>query len=190
MKIQIAFLAWGWVLFWLYWFIAALGTKRSVSFNVRKIRLFFATRLVIVVVIVAVVHFLPNHRLVNYYLASGNNLIVNVGVAIFAIGLLLAVWARLCLGKNWGTPMSEKQDPTLVTSGPYRVIRHPIYSGVLLAMLGSVLADGVYWLIILVAAGLYFGYSAYQEEKFMLRQFPQDYPGYQRRTKMLIPYLW
>lgn len=61
-------------------------------------------------------------------------------LAIWVLGLGLAVWARIYLGRNWGMPTSTKEDPELVTSGPYRTIRHPIYTGILLAMIGSAIA--------------------------------------------------
>jgi protein-S-isoprenylcysteine O-methyltransferase Ste14 len=86
-------------------------------------------------------------------------------------------------------PMSVKRDPELVTSGPYRFIRHPIYSGILLAVLGSVLANGLYWLIILIAIGVYFIFAAREEENLMNRQFPKTYPPYVAKTKMLIPFI-
>ena len=64
-----------------------------------------------------------------------------LGVAACATGIGIATWARVCLGRNWGMPMTVRARPTLVRSGPYRVVRHPIYSGLLLAALGSALVD-------------------------------------------------
>ena len=62
--------------------------------------------------------------------------------AVFVLGLALAVWARVYLGRNWGMPMSAKADPELVTTGPYRRIRHPIYTGVILGMVIAVSPTG------------------------------------------------
>ena len=64
-----------------------------------------------------------------------------IGTLVFACGIGLAVWARLHLGRNWGMPMTQRAEPELVTSGPYRFVRHPIYSGLLAAMLGTALVD-------------------------------------------------
>lgn len=86
-------------------------------------------------------------------------------------------------------PMSLKQNPELVTSGPYHYIRHPIYSGILLAMLGSSISSSFLWLILMAISGTYFIYSAVVEEKLMAKQFPKDYPEYKRKTKMLIPFI-
>jgi protein-S-isoprenylcysteine O-methyltransferase Ste14 len=113
-----------------------------------------------------------------------------VGLALFVTGLSLAVWARLYLGRNWGTPMSQKADPDLVTTGPYRRVRHPIYSGLLLALVGTAVAVSWYWLIAVGLLGAYFIYSAFTEERYMTERFPEAYPAYQRSTKRLIPFVF
>jgi protein-S-isoprenylcysteine O-methyltransferase Ste14 len=177
-----------WVLFWLYWLVSAVGAKKTVSLNMRK---FAGIRLGIFILALALIRLstVRGHLLSSIYLAQSNEILMGAGFILFLAGLLLAIWARLHLGKNWGMPMSLKQDPELVTSGPYRSIRHPIYSGILLAVLGSALMSGLYWLIILIVVGVYFVYSAYEEEKIMLQQFPKTYPDYKEKTKMLIPFI-
>ena len=72
-----------------------------------------------------------------------------IGLVLFLTGLGLAVWARAHLGRNWGTPMSEKMDAELVTSGPYQYIQNPIYSGIILAAVGTTMAISWYWLVAL-----------------------------------------
>jgi len=108
---------------------------------------------------------------------------------LFLSGLGLAVWARVFLGRNWGMPMTQKDEPELVTGGPYGRVRHPIYTGILLAMLGTGLAVDLYWLIALGVTGPYFLYSAMVEEKRLIATFPVAYPSYRARTKMLIPFV-
>jgi protein-S-isoprenylcysteine O-methyltransferase Ste14 len=85
--------------------------------------------------------------------------------------------------------MTEKVDPDLVTTGPYRRVRHPIYSGIILAMIGTTIAVSLYWLVAVVVLGVYFVYSAVMEERFMVTRFPDSYPQYKRSTKMLIPFI-
>lgn len=113
-----------------------------------------------------------------------------IGLAIFVLGLALAVWARVYLGRNWGMPMSQKADPELVTSGPYHSIRHPIYTGVILAMIGTTIAVSLYWLIAVALIGCYFIYGAVVEERSMTQLFPDSYPADKRSTKMLIPFIY
>jgi protein-S-isoprenylcysteine O-methyltransferase Ste14 len=85
--------------------------------------------------------------------------------------------------------MSQKADPELVTTGPYSKVRHPIYSGIILAMVGTAIAVSPYWLIAAVIIGAYFLYSATVEERNMAKLFPTTYPPYKSATKMLIPYV-
>ncbi|HEY5010972.1 MAG TPA: isoprenylcysteine carboxylmethyltransferase family protein, partial [Acidimicrobiales bacterium] len=75
-------------------------------------------------------------------------------------------------------------------SGPYRLVRHPIYSGILAAGIGTALALNWSWLIVVAIAGTYFIYSATVEERYLTKEFPDAYPEYRRSTKMLIPYLF
>ena len=81
-------------------------------------------------------------------------------------------------------------EPELVTSGPYQLVRHPIYSGILVAGVGTAVALSWVWLIAVVLAGVYFLHSATVEERYMTEQFPDDYPVYKRSTKMLAPFIF
>lgn len=112
------------------------------------------------------------------------------GVGLCLVGLGFAFWARIHIGRNWGMPMSLRQDHELVTSGPYACVRHPIYAGIMLAMIGSALAVGLLWLLLFALYFVYFIFSARTEEKMMAAQFPDAYPAYRRRTKMLIPFVF
>jgi protein-S-isoprenylcysteine O-methyltransferase Ste14 len=106
------------------------------------------------------------------------------------LGFGLGVYARWHLGRNWGMPMSRKEQPELVTSGPYAFIRHLIYTGLILAMLGSAIGVNIFWAVLLVPVGAYFIYSARQEESAMLQLFPEQYAAYMARTGMLAPRLF
>ena len=83
--------------------------------------------------------------------------------------------------------MSRKEQPELVTSGPYSRIRHPIYTGLIVAMLGSAIAVSIVWALVLVVVGAYFVYSARREEAMMLQQFHEQYAAYMARTGMFLP---
>ncbi|HWE14080.1 MAG TPA: isoprenylcysteine carboxylmethyltransferase family protein [Solirubrobacteraceae bacterium] len=113
-----------------------------------------------------------------------------IGAVMFAAGIAVAIWARVHLGRNWGMPMTQKAEPELVTSGPYRFVRHPIYSGLLAGVLGTALATNLIGLIIVAVLGAYFYYSASVEEKNLTTTFPTAYPAYQASTKMLIPFVF
>jgi len=176
----IIFVCWG--AFWIYWLAASIGVK---SGRIRW-RRFAGARVAIIVIIVILVRlkfFKGRHTVVSDPLLQG------IGLALVVLGLALAVWARAYLGRNWGMPMTEKANPELVTTGPYSSIRHPIYTGLILAMAGTAVAVSLYWLIVAAALGGYFIYSAVMEERYMAGIFPDTYPRYQQETKMLIPYI-
>jgi protein-S-isoprenylcysteine O-methyltransferase Ste14 len=107
-----------------------------------------------------------------------------------ALGLGFAIWARIAIGRNWGTPMSQEHEPELVTSGQYHFVRHPIYSGILVAGVGTAVALSWLWIIAMALAGVYFAYSATVEERYLTNQFPDTYPLYRRSTKMLVPFIF
>jgi protein-S-isoprenylcysteine O-methyltransferase Ste14 len=112
-----------------------------------------------------------------------------VGAALCGMGCAFAIWARFSLGRSWGMPMTRHESPELVTSGPYRFVRHPIYTGILFMLVGTSLLHPVAAVPSAVFIA-YFVYSARREESDMERQFPNAYPGYRQRSKMLIPFVF
>jgi len=172
----------GWGAFWLYWLVAAFSMKRGRIPWSRELRI----RAVIVVVVIVLVR-LGAFR---HHGVTSDPWRDAVGLVLFALGLGFAIWARVNIGRNWGTPMTQKLDPELVTSGPYRLVRHPIYSGILVAGIGTAVALGWLWPIAVGLAGVYFVYSATVEERYMTEQFPDAYPAYKRSTRMLVPFVF
>jgi protein-S-isoprenylcysteine O-methyltransferase Ste14 len=86
-------------------------------------------------------------------------------------------------------PSAGPGSPELITSGPYRFVRHPVYSGLLTAILGTALAGNLLGLIVVAVLTAYFYYSGTVEERNLTAIFPVAYPEYKSRTKMLIPFL-
>lgn len=171
----------GWAAFWLYWLLAAFSMKRG--------RIPWSRELRIRVVIVAVAILLVRLGAFRSYGLNTDPWRAAVGLALFGLGLGLAVWARVHIGRNWGTPMTQKDEPELVTSGPYHLVRHPIYAGILVAGIGTAVALSWLWLVAVVLAGAYFLYAAKVEERFLTERFPDAYPPYKRSTKMLVPFV-
>jgi protein-S-isoprenylcysteine O-methyltransferase Ste14 len=113
-----------------------------------------------------------------------------IAACITAAGLLFSVWARRHLGRNWSGSVTIKADHELVTSGPYRLARHPIYTGLVLAFAGNALVvaewRGVLALVIVLLA---LWRKLKLEERFMREQFGQAYIDYSRRVSALVPFL-
>ncbi|MGD0698768.1 MAG: isoprenylcysteine carboxylmethyltransferase family protein [Trebonia sp.] len=173
----------GWVAFWLYWLAASTTAKAGRNNWARFAG--FRIAIILVVLLLLRLRILKGHGAA----AAASPFLWGIGLAAFAVGLGLAIWARIYIGRNWGMPMSQKAEPELVTTGPYHRVRHPIYSGIILAMIGTAVAVSVYWLIAVALLGGYFIYSAVREERYLAGQFPDTYPGYKRSTKMLIPFI-
>jgi protein-S-isoprenylcysteine O-methyltransferase Ste14 len=171
-----------WAAFWLYWLVAAFSMKSGRVPWSRNLRI----RGLIVVVVIVLFR-------VGAFRGHGHNTDPwrdGIGLVLFALGLTFAIWARVHIGRNWGTPMTQKDEPELVSSGPYRLVRHPIYSGILVAGIGTAVALSWLWLTAVALAGVYFIYSATVEERYLTEQFPDAYPAYKRSTKMLVPFIF
>lgn len=111
-----------------------------------------------------------------------------LGLCLTIAGCLFAVWARLKLGDNWSGRATVKEGHELVTSGPYAVARHPIYTGMLTAVIGTAIASGqVHDLFALVVIVMMILLKMSQEERLMVQTFPAAYPLYRQRVKALIP---
>jgi len=178
-----------WILFLVYWGISALGAKRSFG-TTAWWRQSLLRGGVAVVALAALYVAGAGHalRAVQAYQAQ-SQLLGAIGAVLVLIGVGLAIYARIHLGRNWGMPMSRKEEPELVTGGAYAFVRHPIYTGIILAMLGSAVGESVIWALPLILFAPYFLYSARREEELMREQFPVQYSDYMRRTKMILPFL-
>jgi isoprenylcysteine carboxyl methyltransferase (ICMT) family protein YpbQ len=169
----------GWVVFWVYWLVSAMSAKSASRPGLGGG----------VGAVFVVVFYLLRLRAFRAWTLGNAPWLLALGLLLFFGGLGLAVWARVYLGRNWGTPMSQKDNPELVTAGPYRKVRHPIYTGIITAMTGTALATSLLWLATAVIVGGYFIVSATREERYMTGLFPDAYPDYKQSTKMLIPYI-
>ena len=113
-----------------------------------------------------------------------------IGAAITLAGLLFTVWARIHLGKNWSGVITIKEGHELIASGPYSVVRHPIYTGLLLAAFGQAVSEGQW--VRLIAVGIIFaGFwrKLKIEERWMRQQFGSAYEAYSQRVSALIPFI-
>jgi len=176
-----------WAVFLIVWALGAMTMKPDVK---SRSGTFWFWRVVIIFLLVylaertGTVH-IPNHLMFQLSPMAGW-----VGAALSIVGVAIAIWARVHLGRNWSSHPTFKTEHELVTSGPYAYVRHPIYTGVILALLGSVCIGYSYTLIIAVGVIIMFIVRIRKEERIMLSLFPDQYPPYQARTKKLIPFIW
>jgi protein-S-isoprenylcysteine O-methyltransferase Ste14 len=179
-----------WAAFLIVWVTAAIFAKRSLGRRAlyRGMGLGLALFGVMTAAVAFLVRWSGDVEALQLLLSQSDRMAA-AGAALATLGALVAFAARAVIGRNWGIPGTRQTNAELVTSGPYQFIRHPIYSGILLMMAGTAVGLApVLWLAT-VAVAIYFIASARAEEAYMARRFPDEYPDYRARTKMLIPFL-
>lgn len=178
-----------WIAFIVYWNIKAANTKTTQRLEPAASRILRAIAIVIAIVLLATTR-IPLRFLYRQLWPSGLWPFW-IGVAVTVAGLLFAIWARQHLGRNWSHAVTIKQDHELITSGPYALVRHPIYTGILTGFLGTVIALAqVRGVIALILVFLGFWAKFRMEEEWMRSQFGETYATYARRTAALVPYLF
>jgi protein-S-isoprenylcysteine O-methyltransferase Ste14 len=177
-----------WILFGLYWFLSALKRKRT------KKRETLAERLRYVLPLVAAFYIVS--RTAAHYGWLGVRFVPAtpgvewIGVLLTVAGVAIAFWARWHLGANWSGVVTLKEGHELIRTGPYRTIRHPIYTGILLALLGTAVSLGeVRGLMAVAIAWLSFYSKARREESFLAQEFGSAFTEHQRHTGMFLPKL-
>jgi protein-S-isoprenylcysteine O-methyltransferase Ste14 len=178
-----------WLLWALYWVIAACGVK-----PVRQ-REPMASRLAFVVPsLLGALLLIIGHRLTGSLgarLIGGGWMRYGIALGLVVIGITFGIWARRTLGGNWSGTVTLKVDHELVQSGPYRWIRHPIYTGLLLAVLGTGLAAGrLYGVVAFVLILLALLWKLRVEERWMRAEFGERYEQYRRSSWALIPFVF
>ncbi len=184
-----------WIALLVFWLVSARLTKRrakSASWAKAQnvlIRLGLAILFIAIFKTAGLRHEVMRLNLMRTFLDAPVLRLFDFAVAI--LGMLFATWARITIGRNWGVPMSLRENHELVTRGPYAWVRHPIYTGLFLALLGTTLFYMAPLSILLsLLISIYYFYAARREESTMLKQFPQQYPEYQKETKMFFPLLF
>lgn len=178
--------AFPWYVFITYWLISAARLKQT------KIEEDSSGRALHVLILVLAVDLMFYGNLafgvLNQRVIPIDLRILYTGIALTWIGVAFAVWARHSIGQNWSGRVTVKVDHQLIQSGPYAFVRHPIYSGLLLANLGAALFIGRWrCLAAMVIFLAEMSRKASKEESFMLSEFGDRYTEYRRRTGFLIP---
>jgi protein-S-isoprenylcysteine O-methyltransferase Ste14 len=177
-----------WIVFVLYWQIKAADTKATQRLEPAASRIL---RVLIFLIAISLLS-IPRIPLPWLYvqLWPQGYWPFWLGAALTVAGLLFAVWAREHLGRNWSRSVTIKQGHELITTGPYAVVRHPIYTGILTGFLGMAIAiSQVRGFIVFVLIFLVFWLKLRMEEQWMRTQFGETYAAYAQQTAALVPYL-
>jgi len=182
---------WNWIVLFVFWFIAALFAHRTRTSEGRLRRLQHSIPLGLAFLLIFSRHrrFFVHGRL---YETGWDNWIVYVGLLMTLCGCLFAVWARIHLGRYWSGYITLKEGHKIITTGPYRFVRHPIYTGWLAAMFGTALTAGTGDALCGVAlVALAFVIKLRREEKLLTTEFGDEYRRFQQNVPAaLVPFLY
>jgi protein-S-isoprenylcysteine O-methyltransferase Ste14 len=175
-----------WLIFLAYWIMSARATKTTTERQHRGRELMI--RLTMVAGGVLIGFGGRGIGLATPVVQTGIVALQTLGCILCGLGLAVALWARHTLAGNWSSSVTFKEDHELIQRGPYSYARHPIYTGILLMMLGTAMTanqKGALLGVVLVFGGLW--WKLRQEEMLMTKHFPETYPAYRQRVKALIP---
>ncbi|WP_113613719.1 methyltransferase family protein [Chitinophaga flava] len=175
-----------WILFCICWLLLRNRTKENVQTRTPGQRFMGALGYLIIFLALYLPLFTQHYRLLpnHLYLQTAGAILCMVGVAT-------AIWSRVLLGTNWSGGVHAKKDHELIVRGPYRLVRHPIYTGFIFAMTGTSLVTGGWsGVIISLVYALGLCLKIAQEEILLNELFPGTYAVYQQHTRKLIPFIW
>lgn len=179
-----------WGIFIVVWILAAFTTKRTIE---RSSNWWWRV-LVIAVIASFVARRGPGggapYGALGGTLWTATGAVGAIAAVVVILGLVIALWARAVLSGNWSANVTFKAGHELIERGPYRSVRHPIYSGLLLMVLGTAILAGrvgLFVLFVILFVGFWIKLRA--EERLLTRHFPDAYPAYRRRVKALVPFV-
>lgn len=180
-----------WLVFWLYWRFSAQSVKPTEQTKIRFSGMWpFIGRVFMFFLLAETFGYFPV-PLLHDSLFPKPPVVADIGAVCALVGLGAAITARRALSSNWSSNIDIKHEHELITSGLYALIRHPIYTGIILLALGTFLESArISALIFLVLLVAFLLFKLRAEEAFLMEQFPEQYPRYRERTKALIPYIW
>ncbi|SRR5579875_1546872 len=182
-----------WAAFWIYWSFAARGNSAksatTSTYNEPGRTSKLHTALFAVSFALLLMSWSQQGAL-GWRIFPNSSYLMACGFALTVSGLAFAVWARLHLGRYWSGNVSIKEDHKLIQTGPYRFVRHPIYTGILVGMIGTAIAVGEVRAILaigfLLAALMV---KIPQEEQALTSTFGRKYANYRKKVKALVPYV-
>ena len=177
-----------WISWLVYWAVSARGVKKTTWRESFGAQMRHRALIIVAALLLAGPRLAPK-ALTKRFLPL-NPVLIWLGTALVAAGLSYAVWARRHLGRNWSSNVVVKEDHALIRTGPYRYVRHPIYTGIILAFFGMALFIGE-WRALLGTACVFLSFliKSRAEEVQMVKLFPQ-YGEYRRETAALVPMIY
>ena len=178
-----------WILFSVIWLLAAAATKRTIYHENGARRLRYLILLVLAFLLLTKRSRLPYPLNVRVIPETGT--VQWIAAILCMSGLAFCLWARATLGRNWSGTITLKEGHELIERGPYRFVRHPIYTGLMAMFLATSIAFGYLGgLVAIILAFASFWIKWSEEEKLMRQHFPEQYRSYERRVKRIVPFVF
>lgn len=180
-----------WLIVLAYWFVSGFSAKKVKSQEpILKRFLFYWLPLIIAGLLLGPTEWFM-HTLIRENFVPHTNFVGIIGLAFCILGAVITCWSRYKLGRNWSLSVQKKEDHELIQSGMYKIVRHPIYTGLLLLFIGNTIIVGDYRGVIAVLIVIIsFWFKLTTEEKLLTENFGNQYLEYKKRTKALIPYIF
>jgi protein-S-isoprenylcysteine O-methyltransferase Ste14 len=177
-----------WITWLAYWAISARGVKQNTWREPFAAQMRHRALIIVAAILLAGPRLVP--RVLTRRFVPVNPVLIWLGTALVAVGLGIAVWARRHLGQNWSSNVVVKEDHALIRTGPYSRVRHPIYTGIILAFFGMALFIGE-WRALLGTVCVFFSFliKSRAEEAQMLKTFP-EYDQYRQESAALVPLIY
>ena len=178
-----------WLLAGIVWLVCAFKSKPTERNQSPSSRV--AQTVFFVIAVILLTNWKLHSTLLGIRFLADTAAAAKLGVGLTFAGVAFAIWARLHIGRNWSGTVTIKTGHTLVRTGPYSIVRHPIYTGFLTATLGTAIAIGeIRGLFAFIAAFIGVKLKATLEEQFMTERFGEEYVQYECEVKGLIPFVW
>jgi protein-S-isoprenylcysteine O-methyltransferase Ste14 len=178
-----------WIAWLLYWRISATGVKPAQRRESPASRAAHIVPMLIAAILLWVKPVPGGGVLFERFLPASRGTYW-AGTLLLALGLTFSVWARVYIGRNWSATVTVKQGHELIRRGPYALVRHPIYTGLLLGFIGTAIVRGEWrgvLAVLIVCAALW--RKLRLEERWMSETFADEYRRYREHTAALIPFL-
>ena len=177
-----------WLLWVGYWKVAARNVKPTTEQGSLQSRAGYL--LLMVAAFAFVVANLNSLTWLGWAVIPYSQVAAAIGMVLAIMGTTFTIWARRVLATNWSADVAFKQGHELITSGPYHLVRHPIYTGLMLLIIGTAIVQSNWLsLVAIPLAFASFWIKLGQEEAVMTKHFPKDYPAYRAHTKRLVPFI-
>lgn len=179
-----------WILFWIIWAVFAILTTRQQKERLKHIITYPLVILFIILIALFFSNLPPELACLEYRLLPSGFIIILIGFVVMIFGQSIAVWARVDLGRSWRGDINLTPSHQLIQTGPYKYVRHPIYSGLIFGMIGTFIIIGEIWMLIMLFVTLFALIpKSYSEEKLLLQMFPAAYQQYKKKVKAFVPFL-